>query len=636
MMTNPSHFSLSTLVLITSLPILLITSLQVTAKPVVPPQDPTQSITYWKSQVIDPEHDTDIAMAHSVFSVLLRSWDTARVEPNLYVVNSSAGPWAASLADGNILLSRSAIDVCLQYGGQYAEHLLAFILGHELAHQRAEDLWHQKFLRLAGSQAPEIQKQLLKDLEINPDTITQLEEREAQADHDGLLIMASVGYDPFKVVDQKDFFTTWVENLWQVSCSNRQLDRSITTACKKAQTRALRTRTQLTTVATQNSVFELGIHAYVAGNYQQARQFFSAFGKDFPNRSVFSNIGLTYLQQAITVENEIAELDPRRSKFIYPAIVANNPFAKIPSANLASANKRGATDILIAQLTAKKHRLIDSAISQFEKAIRLQPQHRLSYILLASSYLVDDNLFMTRGILQGKYIPKFGEDAATHNLLAITSFKEQKTDDAITHFHAALRSTDSKHNSLLAPDTARYIVTYNLASVLKQQGNNQTRKNAWETLAKYAKQKGNGYLFQLAVYHINSKAINTGLKITPNTNGSTLGGQLENKKSLHKVNELWLDGNKYLVVRNESGNRSIVDDTSQIIGVSNVSAIANNTTQIVVGDYADRPLKLFGMPSRRIHLTSGEYLAYDNMSLAIHIVNNQIVDWFLYKKTGIN
>jgi len=600
------------------------------AKPVTPPQDPTQSITYWKSQVIDPAYDANIAMAHEVFNVLLRSWDTARVEPNLYVVKSSSGPWAASLADGNILLSKSAINVCLQYGKHYAKHLLAFILGHELAHQRSEDLWHQKFLRLAGSQAPEIQAKLLKDLKIDPDSIAQLEQREAQADHDGLLIMASVGYNPFKVVDQKDFFTTWVENLWQTSCGNQHLEKSIIYACQKAKTRALRTRTQLASVATQNTLFEMGIQAYVAGHYARAQHYFSAFGKDFPNRAVFANIGLTYLQQAIEVENQIVELDPKRAKFIYPAILATSPLKTVDPA-FAQNNKRGATDLVIAQLISQRHQLIESAIPQFEKAIRLQPLHRLGYLLLASSYLVDDNQFMTRGILQGKYIPQFGEDVAAKNLLAITSFKESHPKKAIQQFETMLKNFDNYHDHSASSDNAHYIVTYNLASIYKQQGKTNKVSNLWRSLAQQAKHNGNGYLFQMAVYHINHQALRTSKQTTSNTSQSKLAQPGADNTDLHKVNELWLDGNKYQVMRNKDGDQEITDDEHNIVSVSYVSPIHKLAKTVEIGDSADRPLKLFGMPTRRIQLQCGEYLAYDTLALAIHVVNNHVIDWFSYK-----
>ena len=609
-------------------------SSNVSARSVSLPKDPTQSITYWKPQVIEPQNDADVALAHSVFEVLLRTWDTARVEPNLYVVKSSSGPWAASLADGNILLSHSAIEVSKNYGKEYTEHLLAFILGHELAHQRAEDLWHQKFLRLAGSQAPEIQARLLKDLKINPNSIAELERREAQADHDGLLIMSSVGYDPFKVIDHKDFFTTWVENLWQISCSEQNIADNVKLACKKARTRALRTRTQLTTVATRNTLFELGIQAYVSGNYSQARQFFSSFGKEYPNASIFTNIGLTYLQQAIDIEKQIAELDPQRAAFLYPIALAENPFPGNKQQSLAMANKRGATDVLITQLSAKRHEQVEQAITQFEKAIRLQPQNRLNYILLASSYLVDDNLFMSRGILQGKYIPKFGEDPTSNILLAITNFKEKHYDKSTALFKAALSSKRNPELHFTNAQSIKYLSVYNLAAAYNHLGKVDQATEAWKKLAKDSKTQGDGYLFLMAVNHVNKNPV------TMRVNRRSI--QLEHKQTKAKqsasANELWLDGKKYLVMVEKNGNKTVVDDENRIVAVSNVhpiqqrSARTSHAKLISAGDQADRPLKLFGIPSRNIQLSSGTYMAYDNLSLAIHIVNNTIVDWFLYDK----
>jgi len=621
------------------LPLIVLFSENIPAKSVSLPEDPSQSITYWKPQVIAPESNSDVALAHSVFEVLLRTWDTARVEPNLYVVNSSNGPWAASLADGNILLSQSAIEICKKYGKQYTEHLLAFILSHELAHQRAEDLWHQKFLRLAGSQAPEIQARLLKDLKINPDSIADLERREAQADHDGLLIMSSVGYDPFKVIDHKDFFTTWVENLWQVSCSRQNITEAVKSACDKARTRALRTRTQLTTVASQNTLFELGVQAYVAGNYQQARHFFSVFGKEYPYSTIFTNIGLTYLQRAIEYEKEIASVDTKRVSFLYPIALAENPFPKSDKQSLALSNKRGATDILVAQLTAKKHDQIEQAITQFEKAIRLKPQSRLNYLLLANSYLVDDNLFMSRGILQGKYIPKFSTDSASNILLAITNFKEKHYDNAVKLFNSALDGSQYNKVSFITDQSIEYISSFNLATIYKYLGKVDAETKIWKKLAEKAKTSGNGYLFIMAVNHINKNAI----AMNVNKRSVKFDHHLNTPHELNlaessTVNELWLDGKKYLVVVERNGNKKIVDDESHVVAVSNVnpilkrSARASNSKLVSIGDQADRPLKLFGIPSRNIQLSSGSYFAYDNLSLAIHIINNTIVDWFLYDK----
>ena len=44
----------------------------------VPPDDPTQNISYWKPYVIEAEQDALAAKSHAVFEVLLRAWDSSR------------------------------------------------------------------------------------------------------------------------------------------------------------------------------------------------------------------------------------------------------------------------------------------------------------------------------------------------------------------------------------------------------------------------------------------------------------------------------------------------------------------------------------------------------------------------------
>jgi len=52
---------------------------------------------------------------------------------------------------------------------------------------------------------------------------------------------------------------------------------------------------------------------------------------------------------------------------------------------------------------------------------------------------------------------------------------------------------------------------------------------------------------------------------------------------------------------------------------------------VAIGDSSDRALKTLGIPTRHLHLLSGEYLAYDELGLAVHIVGNTIDGWFLYE-----
>lgn len=89
-------------------------SLKIDICSAAPPSNrPEDSITYWKPFVILPDEDSKVKDAHAIFNRLLSGWKESRIAPTLYVVHSDAGPWAASLDDGSVLLSREAIDLCL-------------------------------------------------------------------------------------------------------------------------------------------------------------------------------------------------------------------------------------------------------------------------------------------------------------------------------------------------------------------------------------------------------------------------------------------------------------------------------------------------------------------------------------------
>lgn len=99
-----------------------ISGLAETTSPLVCPQE---SITYWKTFEISIDEDPMVKEAAQVFERLLLGWEETRIAPELHVVRSDKGPWAASLDDGTILLSREAIDVCWKIGKRGGHDRLA-------------------------------------------------------------------------------------------------------------------------------------------------------------------------------------------------------------------------------------------------------------------------------------------------------------------------------------------------------------------------------------------------------------------------------------------------------------------------------------------------------------------------------
>jgi hypothetical protein len=555
-------------------------------------------------------------------------------------VDSTAGPWAASLADGNILLSRAAIEACSHFGHDRADHLLAFVLAHELAHQRADDLWHQRFFRLVGNQSPESAKKMLRGLQMDDKLVTNIEQKEAQADHDGLIMMASVGYDPYQILDKKDFFTAWVENIWQNSCLVTQDSSAEAEACKQAQSRALRARAQLNNVATQAMLYELGVQAFVAGNYYDANRYFTAYGRDYPSRAVLTALGLVHMAKALQIHQELIHTGAlQKPDFYYPLLLDTTAAATPMNHTKDQTPKRASLDALSQQQLSKIHQELDKANGYFEKALRLEPNHRKTYLLLAMSYLIADNTFMARGVLQGKYIPRFQQDSASTLLLAMTSALENNTSQAQRGFEQVLKElSQGSATGAVSQDLLTYTAHHNFAALLTSKGDSKRTVALWKNLATTAQQQGNAFLFRLALNHLNPKSTVPQPRATAlNIDGKRLGDVLDrdSQKTAHttpadRKSELWIEGDLYYVYRFDDGSRFVVGKDQRILSAWQASGPQRLTAGLALGDSADRSLKTFGVPNRRMHMLSGEYLAYDDYGIAIHIDNHKIAGWFLY------
>ncbi len=598
------------------------------AEQFVPPTDSSQSIKFWKAHTILPSEDAGVEKAHRIFRTLLGAWDRSRVEPGLSVVRSSAGPWAASLADGNILLSRDAIDSCEKFGRARATHLLAFVLAHEMAHQRASDLWHQQFFRLVGSAAPKARGMMLRGLKIGSEQLNELEQREARADHNGLVTMASVGYDPFQIVDQKDFFTAWVENLWGKSCADATLRSAARQACEKAQVRALRTRTQLGAIASQATLYELGIQAFIADDMKTARSYFKAYGRDYPGRAVYSSLGLTYLREALVLQTQLhAEGLLPVADFYYPLLLDAAPRETLPS---IETGKRGTLDTIV----ARRHQLLQAAIGYFERALHLEPDHPGPYYLQGLAHVIDGNTFMARGILQGQFQPRFQSDPAIDLLLAITRVLENDIEAADVEFAQLLARLQrpGREQSLLPQTLLRFSSYHNAAALARLKGDDNRAQAIWKQLAASAKSSGDGTLFRLALANTGSRIqLRKTLKSHPLLRGLRLGDKYVDTPTLDEVGQiLWLDGEHYALKRGNDGSRFVVNRDGRIVRAWQEAGSASTLGGIRIGDAHDRPLKSLGPPNREYYLQRGSYLAYDSYGIALHLVAQEVVGWFLY------
>ena len=590
------------------------------------PDDPRQSITYWKPHVL-PANNPLVKRAESVFSVLLQGWDPSRLAPGLAVIQSADGAWAASLADGNILLSQQAIEICLKLGQKRGDDLLAFVLAHELAHQRADDLWHQRFFRMMGNQ---LKQQIQHDLKIDGDTIADIEQKEAQADHDGLILMSSVGYDPFQVLEAGNFFTAWVENIWQQSCDSAG-ETAITAACQQAEQRALRTRTQLKQVARQSLLYEMGVQSFIAGHYPQARQYFTVYGRDYPGRQVLSAIGLSYLAEAVALQHQLIEKSAiKQPDFYYPLFLEASNHLQ-PSRQFA---KRASEDAYIEQLKSRQKKYLKQAALQFEKAIRLSSAYRKNYILLAMTHLLQQNSYLLRGVIQGQYILDFGSDGDAEMLLAMNEVQEDKKQQAGKHFKRLIKQI--AENRIQPPDDLLlYGIYYNYSALLEFNQQKKAAKKLWKQFADNARKKGNSLLFRLALARLKpgQKKHQSRLDQALTIGGKRLGDTVPEGDNIRRQ-PLWIEGEAFYISRDPQGHHWISRADGPIVfawqTMPRQAQAESGIKGLHLGDKADRVFKTLGVADRKITLSNGSYLAYDEAGIAIQIQHNKINGWFIY------
>ncbi len=604
-----------------------------------PPDDPTQNISYWKPFAIAPEADTQVAKAHQVFSQLLRAWDGSRVAPALSVVKSEAGPWAASLADGNILLSRSSILTCFQFGEQRGIHLLAFILGHELAHQRADDLWHHKFFRLAGSQAPQVRQQMLLGLNFNVQQLNDLERREAQADHDGLIYMATVGFDPFKVLEGKDFFTVWVESTWQGTCDSAAngvvIDKE---ACAQAKARAFRSQAHLKDIARQSVLFELGLQAFIAADYQKAKLFFEVFGRDFPGREIHTNLGLTEMAQALYFRQQILQRNANALgvDFMFPLMLESGLSFQQGAASRGITPRPSAA---IKKLQTQMLTHLDKAADYFDKALKINPDHALTYLLSTLTYLASGNTFMARGVLQGKYLTRFESDRSVDLLRAMISATEKDYVKSQAQFENLLqRLAQPSQVATVFPMNLLIFSTYfNYAALARFLGKTAEAQRILKRMTKHTRTLNDAVAFRLSLNQLRPRKMKPVIKISqPLRIQNRAIGQIFTSQwqtGQQPTQGIWIEGEQFQLIHSPQQVKFLIDRNHQIMAAWQESGTEASIHGTALGDDRSRVVKLHGVPSRQVYSVKGEYLAYDSLGLAVYLLNNQVSGWFLYPST---
>ncbi|MFT5656877.1 MAG: tetratricopeptide (TPR) repeat protein [Gammaproteobacteria bacterium] len=348
-----------------------------------------------------------------------------------------------------------------------------------------------------------------------------------------------------------------------------------------------------------------------------------------------SAIGLSYLSEALSIHRQLISSGAiDQVDFYYPLLLEVSAGVQEP---LAESQKRSGLTAHTKKLRQTLKTNLQQSMEFLEKAIRLDPDHKPSYLSLAIAHLIDGNPYLVRGVLQGLYLPRFGQninDSAPVTLLLAMTHSQQGDHlqaERLLKKVVTQKLVDSSE-PVLPQDLLLFSAIYNLAALYRYQQQVGKITPLWQALAHKAQASGNAVLFRMAFKHLSTadQKANQALTKAPSIKGVRIGDKKPRDDTPHHVSELWIEGEQYHVYVYEDGARYISASNGKVVSASQVGGLANIEGLIEIGGGADRPLKALGLPDRRIHLSTGEYIAYDDYRLVLHIDDNRVLGWFLY------
>lgn len=407
----------------------------------------TQSnVSAWLSALDTlPLESPRVQRVQSIFRKLIRTTRGANLRTQLFVVDSDNEPWAVALQDGNIILSRGAMDIIYQdVELATGDARMAFVLGHELAHIISNDFWHQQvYLSFLESDSNAV---------IEIDQLQRRKEQELRADEEGFMYASLAGFDTRRLISKDEqgnnFLQHWAQQTSSISGARYHSPAQRTSFL----------HSRLEDLDKAVAFFKYGVKLAHFGRYQDALLFLDDFYKRFPSGQALSNLGFIYIQRAR--EKMPAQLAFR---LWYPTLLDYN--SGVP------AQTRSIVNSVPEAAKADLH----TAIDLLEAAINLDNSDLVARINLiaAQLYLGDHHgarANLTEALRGRETDPQ---------LLALKALVLLESDDT-DHWDSEARLT-LQH--LAESDNADENIIYNFARVLTDRGRHGMATNFWRQLA---------------------------------------------------------------------------------------------------------------------------------------------------------
>lgn len=334
-----------------------------------------------------------------VFKRVLAASDRRKgIEPRVHVIDYDGLPWAQSLEDGSIILTKKAVEFCIRnLDRDSGDARLAFVLGHELAHQLNADFWPYRF-EASTKNNPEFSS--VREFSRSPAAIKGME---LEADQYGIIYAALAGFRTYIIGSKEsNFFKEWFRATEPTLSTSNYENPSL-------EQRVLAVTARLNDVSERIEFFHAGVITYHIGWYREAIALFNEFLKYYPGREVYHNIGTAHLKLALKKYRESRGM----VSMPFYLSIEDDPLTRADAIEVARNDDKTPS--------REFRENLEKAIEYLKKASESDPYYVLSKINLGAAYILDERYYNALSEL---------EDAAK----SASSDKKIVNNTAVAHF----------------------------------------------------------------------------------------------------------------------------------------------------------------------------------------------------------
>jgi tetratricopeptide (TPR) repeat protein len=581
-------------------------------------EDPRTRIDFWQNNYNEllPGDDLRAARAHDIFNrVLNAAGKRPGVVPRLFIVKNEAPniPLAIAIPDGGIIISKRVLDICYK-DLERGDHRLAFVLGHEIAHQLKDDFWHMKFFQaveLSQEENPQ-NKETLEEVRNIAAMSDQVLAKELQADEHGIVYASMAGFNTNAIITEDhrvNFFEYFYQSLHPKNIKGFPEDTKHPNPGQRAEV----VKARLKQVLDMVELFDFGVLFYQAGDYRKAILLFRDFLRFFPSREVYHNLASSHHQLALEF---LREWQKNKKDIPFKLSIALDPETLAGNITLRNIGKEGPAELF------NKH--IEKAVEYYKTAISHDPSYLFSYNNLGCALAVKGEAYEAVAMIKKAIKIKPGFAPALNNLGVAFYLAENPAKAKESLLKAA--ELDPKYTAPL----------FNLGIIAHKDKNENEAKKHW--MAYLELDPDSGWAGTIRKTLAPGKPEETRKSASPgnfeNITGLEIGdyeedvpagwGKPVNKKKIS------LEEEPFLVSIYKNGIKTLSQEDEIKLILIPRSYNGKSVKGISIGSPGKDVLAKYGRAARILRMTAGDTWAYSPGGIVFTLREDKVVSWLLF------